>query len=182
MVADIGFESKSSQTKGLLPATVTVQSINRGDVGNDDITRGQIVTALNKGPMIVNFYGHGSVDVWTGAGLLDSGLARSLTNTNTLSLYLMMTCLNGYAHDPFLDSLSESALKAPQGGAVAVWASSGFTEAAPQFFMNLELYRQLFGGQTVRLGQAIRNSKTATNNQDVRRTWILFGDPAMRVR
>jgi hypothetical protein len=93
-----------------------------------------------------------------------------------------MTCLNGYSHDPYLDSLGESALKAQNGGAVAVWASSGFTDSQPQFVMNLELYRQLFGGQPVRLGQAIKNSKTAIADQDVRRTWILFGDPAMRMR
>jgi hypothetical protein len=182
MVADTGFESQTAQTQNLLPATVAVETINRRDVGNDDLARGQIVDALNSGPMIVNYYGHGSIDVWTGAGLLDSDLARSLTNTNSLSLYVMMTCLNGYSHDAYLDSLGEAALKAQNGGAVAVWASSGFTDSQPQFVMNLEFYRQLFGGQTVRLGEAIRNSKTAISDPDVRRTWTLLGDPAMRMR
>jgi len=122
------------------------------------------------------------LDVWTGAGLLDSNVALNLTNTNALSVYLMMTCLNGYSHDPYVDSLGESVLKSANGGGVAVWASSGFTEADPQFSMNLELYRQLFGSQPVRLGQAVRNAKGASPDQDVRRTWILFGDPAMRIR
>ncbi|HEY6231270.1 MAG TPA: C25 family cysteine peptidase [Pyrinomonadaceae bacterium] len=182
MVADTGFESQTAETQNLLPATVAVETINRRDVGNDDLARGQIVDALNHGPMIVNYYGHGSLDVWTGAGLLDSDLARSLTNANSPSLYIMMTCLNGYSHDPYLDSLGEAALKAPSGGAVAVWASSGFTDAPPQFVMNLEFYRQLFGGEPIRLGQAIRNSKAAIADVDVRRTWILLGDPAMRIR
>jgi hypothetical protein len=182
MVADSSFESESVQTQSLLPSSVSVETINRSDVGNDDLARGQIVNALNQGPMLVNYYGHGSLDVWTGAGLLDSELALSLTNTNALSVYLMMTCLNGYSHDPYVDSLGESVLKSPNGGAVAVWASSGFTDAAPQFSMNLELYRQLFGSQPVRLGQAIRDAKSATSDNDVRRTWILFGDPAMRIR
>lgn len=181
MVADNGFEEQSAQTGALLPPGVGLQTINRSG-GNDDVTRGQIVDALNQGPMIVNYYGHGSVRVWTGAGLLDSDLASNLTNTNRLSLYVMMTCLNGYAHDVYIDSLAESALKAPNGGAVAVWASSGFTETQPQFVLDQEFYRQLFNSQPVRLGEAIRNAKAGTSDNDVRRTWVLFGDPAMRMR
>jgi hypothetical protein len=94
----------------------------------------------------------------------------------------MMTCLNGYSHDVYVDSLGESALKAPNGGAVAVWASSGFTDSQPQFAMDTEFYRQLFGAQPLRLGEAIRNAKGAISDPDVRRTWILLGDPTMRMR
>lgn len=185
MVSDSGFESESTQTRALLPSSVAVQTINRSDVGNDDLMRGQIVDALNQGPMIVNYYGHGSVGVWTGAGLLDVDSAASLTNTNRLSLYVMMTCLNGYAHDAYVDSLSESALKAQNGGAVAVWASSGFTDSQPQFVMNSEFYRLLFGASgssPLRLGEATRRAKAAISDRDVRRTWTLLGDPAMRLR
>ncbi|HXL79339.1 MAG TPA: C25 family cysteine peptidase [Pyrinomonadaceae bacterium] len=182
MVADNGFESQSAQTRALLPASVTTQSLNRAAIGNDDLMRGQLVDALNQGPMIVNFYGHGSVSVWTGAGVLDSDLAGTLTNANRSSIYLMMTCLNGYAHDAYIDSLSESVLKAPNGGAVAVWASSGYTASDPQFEMNSQFYRLLFGGQPLRLGEAAREAKLATPDLDVRRTWILLGDPTMRVR
>ncbi|HKO60900.1 MAG TPA: C25 family cysteine peptidase [Pyrinomonadaceae bacterium] len=182
LVADNGFESKNAQTKALLPRTLVVQSINRAQVGNDDVMRGQVIDALNAGPTLVNYYGHGSVGVWTGEALLDNDLATSLTNTNRLSLYLMMTCLNGYASDAYVDSLAESALKAPNGGAVAVWASSGFTVPDPQFALSSEFYRLLFSGQPVRLGEATRGAKAATTDLDVRRTWILLGDPAMRIR
>jgi hypothetical protein len=93
----------------------------------------------------------------------------------------MMTCLNGYAHDAYIDSLAEATLKAPEGGAMAVWASSGMTEPGPQFAMSSEFYRQAFGNQSLRLGQAIQNAKAATIDNDVRRTWMLLGDPAMRL-
>lgn len=185
MVADSGFESESEETQGLLPASVAVERINRAEVGNDELMRGQIVEALNQGPMIVNYYGHGSVTVWTGAGLLDSDLAGGLTNGNRLSLYIMMTCLNGYTHDANIDSLGESVLKAQNGGAVAVWASSGFTDSQPQFVMDREFYRLLFdtsGSLPLRLGQATRNAKGAIPDLDVRRTWMLLGDPALRMR
>ncbi|HKP45428.1 MAG TPA: C25 family cysteine peptidase, partial [Pyrinomonadaceae bacterium] len=182
LVADTGFESQNAQTRVLLPDNVATQSIDRSQLGNDDLMRGQVLDALNAGPMIVNFYGHGSVRVWTGAGVLDSELAETLTNSNRSSIYLMMTCLNGYAHDAYVDSLSEAVLKSPNGGAVAVWASSGYTTPEPQFAMNSQFYRLLFGAQPMRLGQAAREAKLATKDLDVRRTWVLFGDPTMRVR
>ena len=182
LVADTGFETRNAETGNLLPSSVAKKAINRSEVGNDDLMRGQIVSALNEGPMIVNYYGHGSVNVWTGAGLLDNDLVSGLTNTNRPSVYVMMTCLNGYASDAFVDSLAESSLKAQNGGAAAVWASSGFTEPQSQFALSSEFYRLLFGGQPVRLGEATRAAKAATLNLDVRRTWILLGDPAMRIR
>jgi len=32
------------------------------------------------------------------------------------------------------------------------------------------------------LGEAVRRAKAAVSDQDVRRTWILFGDPTTRLR
>jgi hypothetical protein len=126
--------------------------------------------------------GHGSVDLWN-AGLMTSADAAKLTNKHSLSLFFAMTCLNGYFQDPTLESLAESVLKAEQGGAVAVWASSGMTATDKQAAMNQELFRILFGDdRTLTLGEATLKAKAATSDSDVRRTWILFGDPAMRLR
>jgi hypothetical protein len=79
-----------------------------------------------------------------------------------------------------LDSLGESLLKAENGGAVAVWASSAQTEPDPQSVMNQEFYRLAF--QTRNIGEAILKAKHSTANSDVRRTWILFGDPTMKLK
>jgi len=93
----------------------------------------------------------------------------------------MMTCFNGYFQDPYNDSLSEALLKA-RGGAVCVWASTTLTEPAGQNVIGAEFYRLLFGVQPITLGDAARAAKSVTNDRDVRRTWTLFGDPAMRLR
>ena len=95
----------------------------------------------------------------------------------------MMTCLNGYFHDPVLDSLGESLMKAERGGAVAVWGSSGMTLPTDQALLNQELYRLLFNrvpGLTI--GEAVIRAKGASSDSDVRRTWILLGDPAMKLK
>jgi len=182
LVADSGFESESNTTAALLPSNIPVTTINRADVGSDDLTRTQIVNNLNTGPLVANYFGHGSVTVWTGAGLLDSDLATSLTNQNRPTLFVLMTCLNGYSHDAYIDSLGESLLKAPQGGAMAVWASSGFTESGPQFVMSSQFYQQLFSSTTVRLGDGFKPAKLVISDPDVKRTWLLLGDPSMRLR
>ncbi|HEY0100496.1 MAG TPA: C25 family cysteine peptidase, partial [Pyrinomonadaceae bacterium] len=175
------FAAASQQAQGLLPAGMEVTSIKRAD-GTAESVRNRIVQSINLGPQVVSFFGHGSTDVWTGDGLLRGTDAANLTNGNRLPLFVMMTCLNGYYQDPALDSLSESLLKAREGGAIAVWASSGMTVPNEQEKVNRELYRQLFGAQGLTLGEAIGRAKQATEDNNVRRTWILFGDPTLKLR
>ena len=121
--------------------------------------------------------------MWRG-GLLASADVAKLSNQDRLSVFVMMTCLNGYYADPTLDSLAEALLKAERGGAVAAWASTGMTSPEGQAAINQELYRLIFGagGQTMRIGEAVRRAKAAAGDTDIRRSWILFGDPSMRLR
>jgi hypothetical protein len=177
-VADFGFETISAEEQALLPPGQPLTVINRS-AATDSETRAQILTALNAGPRLVNFVGHGSVTVWTGAGLLRSADAATLTNGDRLSLMIMLTCLNGYAADVFEESLGEAMLLAPNGGAAAVWASSGITDPQSQQEMAMRLYQQIATGN-VRLGDALLAAKAATVNGDVRRTWMLLGDPTAR--
>jgi hypothetical protein len=120
--------------------------------------------------------------VWSGAGIFKSADATALTNGNRLSFVIVMDCLNGYYHAPGLLSLSEAFLKAPNGGGVAAFASSGLTLPDGQHQMSMQLYSLLYGAQPIALGDAIRIAKGATTDIDVRRTWIYFGDPSIKIR
>jgi hypothetical protein len=93
--------------------------------------------SLNRGPRLVNYTGHGAVDLW-GGQLLTAADARGLTNHDRLPFVVVMTCLNGYSHDPSQESLAEAFLNAPQGGVIGVWASSGSTLPEEQALMNME--------------------------------------------
>ena len=46
--------------------------------------------------------------------------------------------------------------------------------------MNVELYRQIFQGGWLTIGEAMRAAKQIVGDPDVRRTWIYFGDPVTR--
>ena len=135
---------------------------------------------------MVNYAGHGNVNLWRGE-LLTDGDAGSLANSERSTVFVMMTCLNGFFQDPFSDGLAESLMKVEGGGAVAVWASSGMTLPMEQWRMNEQLYRLLFGragvgASPMTLGEAVVRAKASIGDQDIRRTWILFGDPTMQVR
>jgi hypothetical protein len=93
-------------------------------------------------------------------------------------VFLSMTCLNGYFQDIYTAPLGKALLSAPGGGAVAVWASSGLSEAGPQSTMNQAMVRALYGDPAMTIGQAAAAAKAATPDLDVRRTWILLGDPS----
>lgn len=143
------------------------------------VAQQQIFSALNSGPLLVNYSGHGSVEQWSFANVFDDSSAAALTNGNQLSVYLLMDCLNGFFHDVYSTSLAESLLLAPNGGAVAVWASSGLTNQPPQASMNQALLQILKTNPSMPIAAAIVQAKTGVSDNDVRRTWIFFGDPAM---
>ena len=142
----------------------------------------QIFTALNSGPLLVNYSGHGSVEQWSFADFLDNTSGSALTNGDQLSVYLLMDCLNGFFQDVYSTSLAESLILAPNGGAVAVWASSGFTNQPPQASMNQAVLQILKTNPATPIAVAIVQAKTGVTDNDVRRTWIFFGDPAMQLQ
>ncbi|MGA9772812.1 MAG: C25 family cysteine peptidase [Blastocatellia bacterium] len=181
----IDFEHGSAQLRQIIPDGVNVDEIVRGRL-DDALTKSEVLDRVNRGQRIVNYFGHGSVDLWRG-GLLTSTDAKETIGNDAHTLFFAITCLNGYFQDPVLDSLAESLVKTEHGGAAAVWASSGLCEADSQLSMNLELFRLIFGGdnsntEPLTLGEAISRAKSVITDPDVRRTYILFGDPAMRLR
>jgi hypothetical protein len=175
------FEAINSQLKTLIPAGTKVTEIDRGRL-DPAAARSQLLAAINDGKKIVNYGGHGSVDLWRG-NLLTASDAGSMSNGANTTLFVMMTCLNGYFIDPQLDSLGEALMKGNNGGAVAVWASSGMTMPADQTSMDTEAFSRLFDpNRSLTLGEITLQAKARQSNKDVRLTWILFGDPTTRIR
>jgi len=179
LVADVNkgfdFEHNNDLLKSIVPDTTAVQDIRRA---SDPQAHQNLMIALNQGKKLVNYTGHGSIDIWE-ASLLTSTDAAGLANAQKLSLVVAMTCLNGYFFDERFESLAHALVNAQNGGAVAVWSSTGLTEPDPQSLADQELFRQLFAGASVRLGDAALKAKSVITDSDVRRTWVLIGDPTM---
>jgi hypothetical protein len=94
-----------------------------------------------------------------------------------------MTCLNGFFQNPYGETLAEALMKASGGGAIAIWTSSGLTEPDKQAVMNKELIKLLFNNrELLTLGEATARAKASVSDQDIRKTWILFGDPTTKIK
>ena len=83
LVADINddfdFEAAATALENLLPAQLTVEEIFRSRYGDDDQVQAALVQDINQGALLVNYVGHGSVEVWRGS-YFDSDYAETLTN------------------------------------------------------------------------------------------------------
>jgi hypothetical protein len=179
--ATFDFARATSAIARLLPPTLRAQTV-APNWTSVTLARRMLLEELNKGALLVNYFGHGSQEMWAGEGLLTSRDARGLSNGLRPPFVVAMTCLNGFMLDPQTECLAEALLKAEHGGAVAIWASSGLTEPSEQTDVNRQLIRVLFDGQSRTLGEAIIAAKSASRDREVRRTWILFGDPSLRLK
>lgn len=177
---DSNFTSAVTSAAATLPSSLQTSQI-LADGADPSTIHSQIISALNNGVLLVDYNGHGAEQQWSFVDLFDDNDATALTNGGRLPIYLLIDCLNGLFQDVYAQTLAESLILAPHGGGVAVWASSGFTNEPPQASMNLALLNQLSTSPDQPLGLMILRAKQVTTDNDVRRTWVLFGDPSMKI-
>ena len=185
LVADVNdpgtnFSQAAQALQKLLPKTMNVSDVFAGTLGVGAAHQ-QLLAGINSGQLLVNYNGHGSIEIW-GSGLFDDTAAATLVNGNKLPLVVAMNCLNGFFHDVYTQSLAEALMLAPNGGSVAVWASSGLTAPDPQFQMDQALVKTLFNQPSITVGDAVLFAKSSIADPDVRKTFILFGDPLMQLK
>ena len=185
MVADVNdtenFTKDSQLVQAQLPASLQVTDVFASSMSLQD-ARNAILAGINSGQLFVNYTGHGSEDQWAGDDLFDNNTANALTNGNSLPVFFIMDCLNGFFQDVYETPLAVSLMLAPNGGAVAVLASSGLNQAPPQIMLDKLAVQGSMGQPKSTLGDAILKAKSGITDLDVRKTYILFGDPAMQVK
>ena len=175
------FTKDTQKIAALLPSSMQATEIFATNL-DPGTARAEVQTALNAGELLVNYLGHGSVEVWSGDNLLNDDSAAALTNAPRLPVFLTFDCLNGFFHDVYTQSLTEALLLNGQGGAVAVVASSALTEASPQAQLDRSLVQAVFQNGGATLGDALVQAKASIKAKDVRRTYLLFGDPLLRLK
>ena len=164
-----------------LHSAMAVTTLSAGTIPIDTARR-QLHQHLATGQLLVTYMGHGSIDRWQAQGLLTTSAVQELTNGPRLPVVLSMTCLNGFFHDLYTESMAEALIRAPRGGAVAVWASSGLTRPTAQTAMQQALVTHLLSDERPTLGEAVQAAKASIADADVQQTWILLGDPTLRLK
>ena len=185
MVADvddtIDFTQASQIVQAQLPKNIEATDIF---AGNMTIAQAQqdIISSINSGQLLVNYSGHGSEEQWSGDDLFNDTSATALTNGSSLPVFLLMNCLNGFFQDVYEVPLGVTLMLAPNGGAVAVVASSGLNLPDPQTVLNAAIVKNAMHPPYAPIGDAIIQGKLAITDPDVRNTFNLLGDPAMKIK
>jgi len=185
MVADKddteSFSQDSQTVEAQLPAAMHATDIFAGTMGTTAAQQ-DIISGINSGQLLVNYLGHGSEEQWSGSDIFDTGSVSSLTNSSQLPVFLIMDCLNGFFQDVYAQPLGVTLLLAPNGGAVAVLASSGLNQPAPQTQLDMLVVEKALHAGRLTMGEAILKAKAEISDPDVRKTYVLFGDPAMQIK
>lgn len=167
----------------ILPPAYQVQKVYLGQTPD---ASAEILSSLQDGVGLVNYVGHGSMNVWAQEKIFQTGDVAGLSNSQALPLMVTMTCLVGYFHHPQATSMGEELLFKPDGGVVAALVPTSETLAADQRFLAEGFYQHLYGG-ALTVGEAIMQAKQDLPSdraimQDLIETFTLLGDPALRLQ
>lgn len=190
------FEMLSESIAGIIPSPdYSVTKLYQSDYPDSADLRRDILSAVNGGPLVVNYTGHGSVVNWTIEDAFSSEDVAYLTN-KSYPFVVALNCLNGYfvLPDDGVEqggvqrppSIGEAFLLAPEKGAVGVLAASSIGYPSEHDPLAQALYNIVFN-QDVTLGEAVTKAKEAAYQEkkikeDVVETFIFFGDPATKLR
>jgi hypothetical protein len=182
--SDPGFKNDAEVFLGNIPEDFQTELLapQSGEQGVN-----QAVSArINQGDWLVAYFGHGSINLWGKDRLFTAQDIPDLNNFDRLPVILNFTCLNGLFTHPKETSLADAFLWQPGGGAVAVLAPTSLTLPEDQSYLSNSLAKELIGNPDARLGELLtraRNQMLAENpsDRDVLFTFLLFGDPALKL-
>lgn len=153
-----------------------------GDPGISSI----ILDQFNAENLFVAYFGHGSINMWGKERLFHVEDIESLDNKNNYPIIFNLTCLTGLFTHPTTDSLAEKLLFQHGRGAVALLAPTSLTLSNDQSLLVDELINSYLTSQDPRLGELLRVAREKVpldteGKRDVVFTFLLFGDPALRL-
>lgn len=183
---DVGgdFESSALEVAPLLAPTHTVETIFLRELGG--ATRPAIAAALDRGAALVSYLGHGGIAVWASENIFNNQDVATLAPQAQQPVLLTIDCLNGYFHFPFLNSLAEELLKAPDRGSIASFSPSGLSLHDPADLFHRALIQEITSGHHERLGDAVFAAQADFAQTGVfpelLSIYNLLGDPALKIR
>lgn len=170
----------------LVAARINTNIMNVSYVrGTNASPRPEIVYNLNVGVFLVNYFGHGDNDQWSGIPMLLTNDVIGLANS-VFPVVSMMTCLNGAFQGSKDKCMASWFLSVPNHGASACVAASGLASLnAAEPFMD-GLYGAVLGERRRRIGDCLLPSYSALAvklgmNVTELQFLELLGDPAMIV-
>lgn len=161
------------------PTVISATGRRKPEVNRD------IVAAVNRGTLILNYTGHGNEKLWAHEAVFTrEGEIAQLTNKDKLTLVVAATCNYAQYDDPLEQSAGEVLLAMDQGGAIGVVTASRVVYSFENAQLNNTLYTYLFQsdaqGRPKRLGDAMWQTKQLLfSTNDLK--YHLLADPTARL-
>jgi hypothetical protein len=182
------FEASMDQVSAQLPPAFDPLALYLSEIPEAQqaaVARQAILDALDAGQLLTVYSGHGAITLWADEVIFRSDDLAPLHNTDRLPFVVVLNCLNGLFSAPLGDSLGESMLLQPDGGAVAFFAPTGVSPIGGQAVFGEAIAKALFRDGHTRIGDALVHARTALLGleffEDLSHSWVLLGDPATRL-
>lgn len=141
----------------------------------------EIREQINKGAVLVNYYGHGGGYQWDLVFTNDD--IYLLENEGRLPFILSVTCYTAHFDDQ--DVFGEQFNKVPGKGSIGFYGSSGLTYWGVGTAINRELFGEIFTSRNYISGKAIMNSKNRVPPGGLYGTQLnlltYLGDPVLKI-
>ncbi|MBN1315295.1 MAG: hypothetical protein JXA42_07500 [Anaerolineales bacterium] len=151
----------------------------------DGVSAEALIEAWNQGAWLVNYTGHGSLNLWGKSGMLSVDSLDRLQTPGRPPIVTQLTCLTGLFAHPEIKSLAEQMLLMDRGP-VAVIAATSLTLSVDQEPFGLALLSALADPSVVTVGEALLLAQKAPGlasegGQEVVDTFVLLGDPSLTI-
>jgi len=181
------FEETNDLLQSILPADYETAKVYLSQYETPAACTEDIIEQFDKGSLILNYVGHGSIDIWAAEYIFQSYHLESINNLGKYPFVITMNCLNGFFIQPFGDCLAEAMFLPAEKGAIACWSPTGMGEPQGHRVLNQGLFQAVFEDYHRSLGAATTQAKiklfaeTGNIYEDLIQTYCLFGDPALEL-
>ncbi|MBD3181558.1 T9SS type A sorting domain-containing protein [Candidatus Poribacteria bacterium] len=153
----------------------------------NNVVEDMIREAFGKGPIIVQYSGHGGRHVWAHEIVFSITDIESMIETQTFPFLLVFSCYNGYFDLPGELSMAEGMVRADRRGSVAMLSATRLTYGTGNVSLNKFLFDAIFKDNLLNIGEMTAVSKIKVLLKEGM-SWLsqmqeytLFGDPASRL-
>lgn len=187
MIIESGEPSFSDLATGFaasLPETFPLLDMSNRSV---NFTRDWLQNYLKQpDPSLLVFIGHGSLTQLANTNLLNSDDFTSMDQASSYGVMAMFTCLTGYFGHPKSEAIGEMLLERPESGMAAVIVPTSLTLPDRQTALVSAFSDSLSDLEVRRIGDLVLQTQRLSleidpTDLDIVRTWLLLGDPAMRI-
>ena len=183
--ADIVASNFATQNPDYLVKKIYIDAFQKVVTSNSStapMAKEAFMKLLQSGVLFVNYVGHGGTLNWSSENILTQKDIQALNN-KCLPLFVTLTC-NFSRFDATAQSGGEMLLTNPNGGAVMVFSSARTAYSSQNHRLNVAFINQ-FGkkqnGEHLSVGEMVMNAKNELTGQVNKRSFFLFGDPALKL-